>query len=285
MGGLLTVQVGAAGPATLANTVHFAAYDGNGNVAALVSSADGSETARYEYGPFGEVIRATGPMAKVNPVRFSTQYADDVTGDVKYKHRDLDIDQGRFLSRDPAGEIGSRLQRRDGREVSLAEEDNLYRFAGNNGINQFDKLGLRTCCCNGQRIDATLVVIGKMCEGQIPNGDWDHAWLEVDGSSAGFAPRGDTPGIWNVPGEVRIPEIPFYINGPKRCEDIRVDPCSVNVQAAKARIWNAIWHSHFNPPLYNVAFYNCYKWAHDMAYAAAPPPGHRECGNNPHEWE
>ena len=34
---------------------------------------------QYEYGPFGEVIRATGPMAKANPFRFSTKYQDDET--------------------------------------------------------------------------------------------------------------------------------------------------------------------------------------------------------------
>ena len=33
----------------------------------------------YAYGPFGEVIRATGPMAKINPFRFSTKYQDDET--------------------------------------------------------------------------------------------------------------------------------------------------------------------------------------------------------------
>ena len=32
-----------------------------------------------EYGPFGEFIRATGPMAKANPFRFSTKYQDDET--------------------------------------------------------------------------------------------------------------------------------------------------------------------------------------------------------------
>jgi hypothetical protein len=30
--------------------------------------------AHYQYGPFGEVLRATGPMAKANPFRFSTKY-------------------------------------------------------------------------------------------------------------------------------------------------------------------------------------------------------------------
>ena len=30
-------------------------------------------------GPFGEVVRATGPMARANPFRFSTKYQDDET--------------------------------------------------------------------------------------------------------------------------------------------------------------------------------------------------------------
>ena len=43
----------------------FAAFDGSGNVMGLVDAANGSVIAQYEYGPFGEVIRATGPMAQV----------------------------------------------------------------------------------------------------------------------------------------------------------------------------------------------------------------------------
>jgi len=35
------------------------AHDGNGNVMALVSATDRSILAQYEYGPFGEVLRAT----------------------------------------------------------------------------------------------------------------------------------------------------------------------------------------------------------------------------------
>jgi hypothetical protein len=45
------------------------AYDGNGNVMALVSMSGGTNCAAYEYGPFGEVIRATGAMAKANPFK------------------------------------------------------------------------------------------------------------------------------------------------------------------------------------------------------------------------
>ena len=49
---------------------YFYAYDGNGNVLALVSAADGSVAAQYEYGPFGELIRASGVEALANPFRF-----------------------------------------------------------------------------------------------------------------------------------------------------------------------------------------------------------------------
>ena len=51
-----------------ATTNCFVAYDGNGNVSALVNAADGTTVANYEYGPFGEVIRATGPMAKLESI-------------------------------------------------------------------------------------------------------------------------------------------------------------------------------------------------------------------------
>jgi len=73
VGGLLwvTLHTGS-GPAA---GTHFAAYDGNGNVVALSAASDGSETARYEYGPFGEPIRVSGPAAANNPFRFSTKRA------------------------------------------------------------------------------------------------------------------------------------------------------------------------------------------------------------------
>src|SRR6185503_6109926 len=67
VGGLVAVNDLGSGP-------HFAVYDGNGNVAALVSATNGTATAQYEYDPFGNVIRATGPLAFDNPFSFSTKY-------------------------------------------------------------------------------------------------------------------------------------------------------------------------------------------------------------------
>ena len=117
VGGLLAVQ----GAET-----DFVAYDGNGNVSALVSSADGTISGQYEYGPFGEVIRATGPMAKVNPFRFSTKYQDDETDLLYYGYRYYNASTGRWLSRDPIAEKGGA---------------NLYAFARNDAQDRVDVLG------------------------------------------------------------------------------------------------------------------------------------------------
>ena len=38
-------------------------------------------------GPFGELIRATGPVANLNPFRFSPNYQDDETDLVYYGYR------------------------------------------------------------------------------------------------------------------------------------------------------------------------------------------------------
>jgi RHS repeat-associated protein len=106
---------------------YLPAFDGNGNVAALIKAGDGTESARYEYGPFGEVIRMTGSIAKAHPLRFSTKYQDDETELVYYGYRYYNASTGRWVSRDPL------------------EEDNgpsLLAFCRNEPIKHFDILGL-----------------------------------------------------------------------------------------------------------------------------------------------
>jgi len=82
------------------NTNCFPAYDGNGNVSVLINAADGTLVANYDYGPFGEVIRSTGPMAKANPIRFSTKYQDDESDLQYYGYRYYKPSTGTWLSRD-----------------------------------------------------------------------------------------------------------------------------------------------------------------------------------------
>jgi len=102
VGGLLWIRV-AGGPAA---STHFVTYDGNGNVWNLVSASTGTETARYEYGPFGEALRLSGPAAHQNPFRFSTKRTEDFTGLVLYEYRPYSPTSGRWLSRDPIEEGG-----------------------------------------------------------------------------------------------------------------------------------------------------------------------------------
>jgi RHS repeat-associated protein len=97
VGGLLWLTQHA-GPNT---GTHFAAYDGNGNIVALSAASDGSETARYEYGPFGELIRVSGPFANQNPFRFSTKSTCNTTDLVLYEYRAYSPALGRWLIRDP----------------------------------------------------------------------------------------------------------------------------------------------------------------------------------------
>ncbi|MDB6067534.1 MAG: type secretion protein Rhs [Pedosphaera sp.] len=122
VGGLLRVAYAGASV-----TNSFVAYDGNGNVLELVSAMDGSINAQYEYGPFGEVIRATGPMAKLNPFRFSTKYQDDETDLMYYGYRYLKTSSGGWINRDPIEEKGG---------------NNLYCFVANCPIRYWDLNGL-----------------------------------------------------------------------------------------------------------------------------------------------
>ncbi len=102
-------------------------FDGNGNVAKLVNLSSGVIEALYEYGPFGEVLRATGVMAEKNPFTFSTQYADSNTGLLYAKRRYYDPAIARWLSRDPIQEEGG---------------INLYGYVQNAPIDFIDPLGL-----------------------------------------------------------------------------------------------------------------------------------------------
>ena len=122
VGGLLMLTA-------LTNGTHFVAFDGNGNVAGFVAGLSGAQTAEYEYGPFGELIRLTGTMAAVNPFRFSTKYVDGEAGLIYYGYRYYHPIRGRWISSDPLGENGGL---------------NLYAGNNNNFVNRHDPLGLRS---------------------------------------------------------------------------------------------------------------------------------------------
>ena len=126
IGGLLAIATPSDGAWTAASY----AYDGNGNVTDLFND-NGTSAAHYTYGPFGERLTATGALADVNTVQFSSKERDAFTGFYYYGQRYYNPSTGRWLSRDPIQEQGG---------------VNLYGMVGNNPINFWDYLGFIDQC-------------------------------------------------------------------------------------------------------------------------------------------
>jgi RHS repeat-associated protein len=122
VGGLLAVKDAVHG-------TYFTAYDGNGNVSALLKATDGVIGAEYEYSAFGETVRASGVLAKISPFRFSTKFTDDETGLLNYGFRYYLPTVARWANRDPLAEVASR---------------NLYAFVENSPTAFVDFVGLLT---------------------------------------------------------------------------------------------------------------------------------------------
>jgi RHS repeat-associated protein len=199
VGGLLWVRL-SGGPAA---GVHFVTYDGNGNVWTLVSASTGTETARYEYGPFGEPLRLTGAAAGWNPFRFSTKRTEDGTGLVLYEYRAYSPALGRWLSRDPVGEVGfegkqhvtftkedvqylNTLDPEDDLDAVETAQHNIvyavinvaYLMVNNDPVGKGDLYGL---VCN--------VVVNRTKAISSCGINAGHEWIVYDGKSVGFWPN------------------------------------------------------------------------------------------------
>jgi RHS repeat-associated protein len=130
---------------------YFTSYDGNGNLVNMVNAANGTIAAEYEYGPFGEPLRAAGTMAESNPFRFSTKYQDQESGLLYYGFRYYNPGSGRWISMDPVGDFAFRglIEDRigDRKKLSLDEEALMpaYLFARNGPTQNIDMFGLKTC--------------------------------------------------------------------------------------------------------------------------------------------
>jgi RHS repeat-associated protein len=118
VGGLLATRIN--------DTWYFPLYDNNGNVTDYID-AQGATVAHREYGPFGETLAASGPMADAFSFWFSTKYLHHETGLYYYGYRFYSPKLMRWLNRDPIGDRGGL---------------NEYGFVGNDPMNRWDYLGL-----------------------------------------------------------------------------------------------------------------------------------------------
>lgn len=132
VGGLLWVTI--LPQSTNESATFFACSDGNGNVTELVG-VSGTTTARYEYAPFGEVLRASETGGFLNPVRFASKYHDTETGLVYYGLRYYRPSTGTWASRDPAGDT-----RTAARSASLS------------AFRAFRGLARTSCVCKGEML-------------------------------------------------------------------------------------------------------------------------------------
>jgi RHS repeat-associated protein len=192
-------------------------------------------------GPFGEVIRATGPMAKANPFRFSTKYQEDETDLLHFGYRYYGASTGRWLGRDPSEERGG---------------GNLFCFVSNDAINHNDPLGLmkysqfyaqflrmeadlrkQRCCCmdsrrpsvdiflqgtpSGDRVTMTVTHAASACVEELRYFWWDCFKAQRE------APSGGTDSAWKQYG---------YREGSET--DARSETGSVVQDRADSHHWN-----------------------------------------------
>jgi RHS repeat-associated protein len=161
VGGLLIFRDHAGG------TYHFVASDGNGNVMALMNAADQTISARYEYSPYSELLRATGPMVSVNSICGGSKYWDRETKLSYYGYRYYSAGLGRWLRRDPTGE---------------ADTSNPFVAFGNNSINFGDDHGAAKVVYTGGHHIIPAAIIRLLDEG--PTADLFNQWqIPYDRSS------------------------------------------------------------------------------------------------------
>ena len=153
IGGILSRKAGA--------SAAFFGYDGNGNVTTL-SDAQGNSIGHYRYDGFGNALEVSGSSAQENEHRFSTKELHVPSGLYYYGFRFYSPALGRWINRDPIGEMGG---------------VNLYQMVGNSAVNSVDSYGLyATVKVSGNNVKiyipiqfhgagATPAVIGKFKRG------------------------------------------------------------------------------------------------------------------------
>jgi RHS repeat-associated protein len=99
--------------------------DANGNITMLINASQ-AVVAQYLYDAFGNVLSKSGPLADANLYRFSSKEAHLNSGLDYYLYRYYDANLQRWPNRDPKGELGFELLRKQPIGVG---DTNLYRFA------------------------------------------------------------------------------------------------------------------------------------------------------------
>ena len=104
--------------------------DGNGNTTVMTDSNQ-KIAGQYVYDVFGRLLSASGRLADVNLYRFNSKEVHPPSDLIYYLLRYYDPNVQRWVTRDPAGEVG---------------DLNLYKALGNSPPNGYDPFGLDVIC-------------------------------------------------------------------------------------------------------------------------------------------
>ncbi len=147
VGGLVTV---ADFSGTSSTPNYYVCNDGNGNIVSLINSADGSVSAQYQHGPFGEPVETVGiQVLQKFPLRFSSKYCDSESGLSYFGDRYYNHYTGTWLDKDPIEEHGGL---------------NLYDYSQNAPIDHFDAHG---DCCYCECAESLKLADPAFVEGHI----------------------------------------------------------------------------------------------------------------------
>jgi len=125
----------------------FPCYDANGNITEYLDT-NGVIVAHYEYDPFGNIIIESCSLAATFTHRFSTKPWCEVTGLSEYLFRKYSPPMGRWLSRDPIGDVAFlklyvKTKRHESYQALYNQSmDHSYLFVKNASINKQDVIGL-----------------------------------------------------------------------------------------------------------------------------------------------
>jgi RHS repeat-associated protein len=256
----------------------FHMQDANWNVVGLREGT--SIVERYDYDPYGTVriyrgsasagaaeqrtvtaqsLKWLSPSLPGNPVLYAAYYQDSETGSYNVRNRTFEPGLARWDQRDQAG---------------YADGMDLYGYVRNAPVDRVDPLGLwdwpwsgccggksynwiTKCCCKKDGVEHIVsrrsIPTGiKSCFIWITAGGYPHAYVVVDGWSAGFYP--DSPNPFGGPGKVHSPDDHA---GEGTCTDLTLSPCSFDLQKVKDAI-KAFADRPFGRYIYGVR--DCRHW-------------------------
>jgi RHS repeat-associated protein len=229
------------------------------NHISLVNASTKQLSATYDYGPFGEVLKAIGPMAKQNPYRFSTKPQDEVTGLLYYGYRWYDARTGRWPSRDPIEENGFinikkinkvKLHKGGKHKIML----NLYAFIDNSALSSIDFNGLDRRLVGGAHLEVQIDDWSIQDGKYVQNGS--HIW--------GFGPRvSENQGVVETCGKclLSVVIVSGEVYGIHKEESVNGETIYKTSPCDDLRARNRLDNLKKDPEFYNVLVNNCRNFA------------------------